>query len=279
MVDYSIYLVTDSTMVPESSTFLRQVEDSLRGGATLIQLREKNLLTLEFIERAEKVHALTKKFSVPLIINDRVDVALAIDAEGVHVGQDDMPARTVRKLIGATKILGVTCSNPEEVSAVCKDNVADYVGLGTVYQTNTKKDVDNPDGCGPIGIRKMLQVLGQHNTGRASTIKCVAIGGVNHSNAAKVLYQCRYRDQALDGLAIVSCIMANNDAFAATKDFQKCINTKPPWLNMEKTSAPCVTFDSVRAILPWSTTLPTMSSKTSVLTSPSRSVRLRLCLS
>ena len=108
-VDYTLYLVTDSGMVPESSSFLKQVEDSINSGATIVQLREKSLSTLEFIKRAEQVHKLTQKQGIPLIINDRVDVALAVNAEGVHVGQDDMPAAIARKLIGDDKILGVTC--------------------------------------------------------------------------------------------------------------------------------------------------------------------------
>ena len=138
-VDYTLYLVTDSGMVPESSSFLKQVEDSINSGATIVQLREKSLSTLEFIKRAEQVHKLTQKQGIPLIINDRVDVALAVNAEGVHVGQDDMPAAIARKLIGDDKILGVTCSNVTEVQEVVEQGIADYVGLGTVYKTNTKR--------------------------------------------------------------------------------------------------------------------------------------------
>ncbi|KAK6455195.1 Hydroxyethylthiazole kinase family-domain-containing protein [Scheffersomyces xylosifermentans] len=228
-VDYSLYLVTDSTMIPESSTFLKQVEAAIENGATLVQLREKSISTLDFVDRAKQVHELTKKKGIPLIINDRIDVALAIDAEGVHIGQDDMPATLARKLLGPNKILGVTCSTPEEVKVVVTESVADYVGLGTVYQTNTKKDVTDPEGTGPLGIRKMLRVLGDYNSTATRQIRSVAIGGINHSNADKVLTQCQVGSHKLDGVAIVSCIMAAEDAAKATRDLLHVIKNPPAW--------------------------------------------------
>jgi thiamine-phosphate diphosphorylase/hydroxyethylthiazole kinase len=238
MTDYTLYLVTDSTLVHKSSTFLKQVEDSINNGATIVQLREKSLLTFDFIKRAEEVHKLTKAKNIPLIINDRVDVALAIDAEGVHVGQDDMPAQLARKLLGPSKILGVTCSNPKEVEEVVKQGVADYVGLGTVYPTATKTNVSDPEGTGPIGIRKMLQVLKKHNQNSPSSpIKCVAIGGINHFNASKVLYQCEVPQQKLDGLAVVSCIMSSSDAGRATKELKEIIKSPSIWDNIETTDS------------------------------------------
>lgn len=230
-VDYTLYLVTDSTMIPEGSTFLKQVEDSINNGATMIQLREKSLLTLDFIERANQVHKLTQKKGIPLIINDRVDIALAIDAEGIHVGQDDMPASIVRKLVGPNKIVGVSCSFPSEVEAVCKEGVADYVGLGTVYKTNTKTNVLIPQGTGPIGLRKMLQVLKKHNNDTGNRyIRSVAIGGINETNASKVLYQSAIPGQMLDGVAVVSCIMASKDAGKSTIELSDVINTSVPWV-------------------------------------------------
>lgn len=221
-VDYSLYLVTDSTMIPSSSTFLKQVEDAVNNGVTLVQLREKDISTLDFIERAKEVHKVTKPKNILLIINDRVDVALAVDAEGVHVGQDDMPATLVRKLIGPDKIVGVTCSNPEEVRQVVKEGVADYVGLGTTFATNTKKDVKTPGGVGPVGIRKQMNEL-------SKDIRCVAIGGINHSNANRVIHQCRVGDKKLDGIAVVSCIMASEDAAKATRSLRDEINYTPDW--------------------------------------------------
>lgn len=228
-VDYSLYLVTDSLMVPTSATFLGQIKKAIDNGVTLVQLREKSLSTLDFISRASSVHELTKQKGIPLIINDRLDVALAIDAEGVHVGQDDMPALLARKLLGPNKILGVTCSTPDEVDAACREGVADYLGLGTVFKTNTKKDVTDPDGVGPIGIRKMLQVLKNYNMKAGHKIKCVAIGGINETNASRVLYQTAIPGQSLDGLAVVSCIMAQEDAAASTIRLCTSINSPPPW--------------------------------------------------
>ncbi|KAK6462211.1 Hydroxyethylthiazole kinase family-domain-containing protein [Scheffersomyces coipomensis] len=248
-VDYSVYLVTDSTMVPESSTFLKQVEDSINNGATLIQLREKKLSTLDFIERAKQVHELTKQKGIPLIINDRIDIALAIDAEGVHVGQDDMPAILARKLLGPNKILGVTCSNVEEAKTVAEEGIADYVGLGTVYKTNTKKDVKDPEGTGPIGIRKMLQVLFKYQKDTGKKIYSVAIGGINHSNANKVLYQCSIPGYGLDGLAVVSCIMANEDAGKATRELVEIILSRPEWTkNITETRSKCQLEDKLKSL-------------------------------
>lgn len=222
MTDYLLYLVTDSTMVPSGATFVGQVEAAIAGGATLVQLREKTLLTRDFIERARKVHELTRKKGIPLIINDRVDVALAVGAEGVHVGQDDMPASLVRQLLGPEKIVGVTCSSVAEVEEVNRTGVVDYVGLGTVYATATKKDTKAPSG--PIGMRKMLQALDPR-------IKSVAIGGINHTNAAKVLYQTSTEKRALDGVAVVSCIMASEDAKGATERLAEDLKDRVPWVS------------------------------------------------
>ncbi|CUM67932.1 uncharacterized protein PRCAT00005645001 [Priceomyces carsonii] len=228
-IDYSLYLVTDSTMIPESSTFLNQVGEAIKNGATVVQLREKNLATSDFIERAKEVHKLTQAANIALLINDRVDVALAIGAEGVHIGQDDMPALLARKLMGADKIIGVTCSNPEEVKTVVKEATANYVGLGTVYATNTKKDVATPSGVGPIGIRKMLRVLEKHNQSVVVPIKCVAIGGINQRNAARVCYQSSIPNQRLDGVAVVSCIMASESAGKDTSSLLSSIKSPLPW--------------------------------------------------
>lgn len=219
--DYLLYLVTDSTMVPENCTFLGQVQQAVDNGATIVQLREKSLSTLDFVERAKQVLAITRPKNIPLIINDRIDVALAVDADGVHVGQDDMPAAIARKLIGPDKILGVSCTSKEETLQVCTDGVADYVGLGTVYPTKTK-DVKNV--CGPIGVRRLLQVLKAH-----PNMSCVAIGGINHTNAAKVLFQCQVADREVDGVAVVSCIMAAADAGDATKRLVDVMKAPPKW--------------------------------------------------
>lgn len=134
--DSSLYFITDSTIYDEEE-FLIRVEQALRGGVTLLQLREKNRTTREYIELAEKVHTISKKYGVPLIIDDRVDVALAVDAEGVHVGASDMPVATARKLMGEDKIVGATAKTvPWAIEAY--EQGADYLGVGAIYPTTTK---------------------------------------------------------------------------------------------------------------------------------------------
>lgn len=259
MCDYSVYLVTDSTMVPSTSTFIKQVERSINAGATVVQLREKNLSTQEFIRRAQQVHELTRAKGIPLIINDRIDVALAVDAEGVHIGQDDMPIDLARKLIG-DKILGVSCSTPEQAAEACRHDI-DYIGIGAVYSTATKKDTKNI--IGPVGVRRVLRELRAANghgdsdnvpekttSGTKRTIKCVVIGGVNETNGARLLHQCQIPGQKIDGLAVVSCIMAREDAYQATKDLVDVI--KSGWWLLAPTafSTSATTIQDVRTIKP-----------------------------
>jgi thiamine-phosphate diphosphorylase/hydroxyethylthiazole kinase len=199
--------------VPADRTFLGQVQESINSGATIVQLREKELSTRDFIERAKKVHELTRAAGVPLIINDRVDVALAVDAEGVHVGQDDMDVTVVRKLIGPGKLVGVSVSNVEEARAAIRDKESlDYVGIGAVFDTSTKKLAKRPQGAS--GVRDVLRVL--HREG-GDDIKTVAIGGINERNTTAVLYTSAVEGKSLDGVAVVSAIIASPDAGAATK--------------------------------------------------------------
>ena len=135
-LDTTLYFITDSTCF-EKDEFLRRVCSALEGGVTIIQLREKNRTTREYIELAEAVHAITKEFNVPLIIDDRIDVMLAADCEGVHVGAEDMPVATARKLIGSDKILGATAKTVEAATKAYNDG-ADYLGVGAIYPTTTK---------------------------------------------------------------------------------------------------------------------------------------------
>ena len=134
--DTTLYFITDSTNFEEDE-FLRRVRSALEGGVTILQLREKNRTTREYIDLAVKVHEITKEYYVPLIIDDRVDVMLATDAEGVHVGAEDMPVSTARKLIGKDKILGATAKTVEAARKAYEDG-ADYLGVGAIYPTTTK---------------------------------------------------------------------------------------------------------------------------------------------
>lgn len=135
-LDTTLYFITDSTGFPEDE-FLTRVRSALEGGVTILQLREKNRSTREYIDLADKVHELTKEFNVPLIIDDRVDVMLSVDAEGVHVGVEDMPVVTARNLIGKDKILGATAKTVEVAKKAYEDG-ADYLGVGAIYPTTTK---------------------------------------------------------------------------------------------------------------------------------------------
>lgn len=135
--DTTLYFITDSTSVSDEK-FLNVVEEACKGGATIIQLREKERSTREYMELAEKVHEVTKKYGIPLIIDDRVDVALAVDAEGVHLGQSDMPVAAARKLMGEEKIIGATTKTVPQALEAYKQG-ADYLGVGAIYPTTPQK--------------------------------------------------------------------------------------------------------------------------------------------
>ena len=134
--DTSLYFITDSSGFSEEE-FLSRIEQALMGGVTILQLREKDKTTREYIELAQKVHNITKKHNIPLIIDDRVDVALAINAEGVHVGQSDMPVISARKLMGVNKIVGATTKTLEQAKEAFEQG-ADYLGVGAIFPTTTK---------------------------------------------------------------------------------------------------------------------------------------------
>ena len=166
-IDYRLYLVTDRKQ-PVPGTFEKVVEDALKGGATLVQLREKEGDTGLLYERAVKLKKITDTFHVPLIIDDRIDIMLAVGADGVHVGQSDMPAAIARKLIGPHKILGVSAGTLEEAVQAEKDG-ADYLGVGAMFPTATKKDADITT---PETLRKIMDTV---------HIPVVTIGGMNES--------------------------------------------------------------------------------------------------
>lgn len=220
-VDYSLYLVTNAEMVPEGISFIEQVQTAIANGVTLVQLREKEIDTRTFVERAKAVHEITKKAGIPLIINDRVDVALAIDCEGVHVGQDDMPAADVRRLLGPDKIVGVSVGFAHEAREVIEQGVVDYIGIGPMFETNTKKNMKKLP-FGPLGVRGVLQVLRDEG---GDDIGTVGIGGINDTNVQRVLYTSSIAGRSLDGVAVVSNIMASRDAGAATSKLLKLIKS------------------------------------------------------
>ena len=208
-IDTSLYFITDSTNYTEEE-FLYRVEQALMGGATLLQLREKEKSTLEYIELAEKVHSVAKRYSVPLIIDDRVDVALAIDAEGVHVGTSDMPVATARRLMGDNKIVGATAKTVLRAKEAYEQG-ADYLGVGAIYPTTTKvktvltstetlKDICN---CVPIPVN--------------------AIGGLNKDNIDVL------KGIPISGICVVSAIMKSEDPQKATAQLVERVKELGLW--------------------------------------------------
>ena len=197
-IDYSLYLCTDRGLM-SSATLEEAVEDAILGGTGVIQLREKDMDARDFYKEAVSLKKITTAHQVPLIINDRVDVALACDADGVHIGQRDIPAALVRKMIGPDKILGVSAATLEEAVKAVEDG-ADYLGIGAMYATSTKDDAEI------VTIEELKRIRA------AVDVPIVVIGGIN----LKTLEN--FKGYGVDGLAVVSAIMAAEDVQAAARE-------------------------------------------------------------
>ncbi|KAK5135540.1 hypothetical protein LTR08_005175 [Meristemomyces frigidus] len=229
-VDYSLYLVTDSTPpILGGKDLVAVVKAAVEGGATIVQYRDKTSDTAELVQIAKELHKVTQAVGVPLLINDRVDVALAAGVEGVHVGQDDIDLKTARKLLGPDAIIGVTANSLDEALEAARDG-ADYLGLGTVYATATKENTKSI--IGTAGVQMILTELAKAGL----DVKTVCIGGVNASNAQRILYQGSAPQKKLDGVAVVSAIMASNDPKQAAAQLRKLVSEPPPFATA--TSAP-----------------------------------------
>ena len=200
--DLLLYAVTDRSWLPEGETLEEQVEKCLKGGATCIQLREKQLSEEEFLEEARRMKAVCAKYHVPLLINDNVEIALAVDADGVHVGQSDMEALDVRAKLGPDKIIGVTAKTVEQ-ALLAEKHGADYLGSGAVFGTSTKEDASKMD-------HQVLKQICQ-----AVQIPVVAIGGITEENVAELA------GNGICGVAVVSAIFAKKDIEAATRELKK----------------------------------------------------------
>ena len=198
--DTTLYFITDSTGFSEEE-FLRRTEEALKGGASLLQLREKDKTTKEYISLAEKVHTLTKKYNVPLIIDDRVDVALAMGAEGVHLGQSDMPINTARKILGDDFIIGATTKTvPQALEAYQQG--ADYLGVGAIFPTTTKVKT----------VITSTETLS--NICSAVPIPVNAIGGLNKDNIDIL------KGIPIAGICVVSAIMKADDPKQAATELK-----------------------------------------------------------
>ena len=193
-----VYLVTDNKAL-KGRDFFDVVEDALKGGVTIVQLREKELSDEEFIAKALKLKELTKKYNVPLIINDNIAVAKAVDADGVHIGQKDMDYIEARKLLGDDKIIGMTAPSVELAKKAEKLG-ADYIGAGAVFNTSTKKDTK------PLELSTLKEICS------SISIPVVAIGGIDHSNVRKL------KGTDIDGVAVISALFGASDPGEATRE-------------------------------------------------------------
>jgi len=203
-IDYSLYLVTDRSLARGRNT-LEIIRAAVDGGATVVQLREKDCSTREFIEQGLAIKDFLKGRSVPLIINDRVDVAQAVEADGVHLGQTDMPLGTAKKILGDSMIIGISAESLQD-AVEAERGGADYLGVSPIFATPTKTDTAPP--LGLKGLREIRKAVG---------LPLVGIGGLNRENAAEVI-----RNGA-DGVAVVSAIVAADDPQTAAGALKQMI--------------------------------------------------------
>ena len=196
-----LYAVTDRSWL-NGRTLRSQVEEALDGGATFLQLREKNLDDAHFLEEARELQALCRERGVPFIVNDNVDVALAMGADGIHVGQHDMEAGDVRRLLGPDRILGVSAQTVEQ-ALLAQERGADYLGVGAVFPTGSKDDADD------VSFEELRAIC------EAVTIPVVAIGGISLSNVKKLA------GSGICGIAVISAIFAQKDIRLAAEQLRK----------------------------------------------------------
>ncbi len=197
-IDWSLYLVTDSGL-SRGRSLIEIVEAAIAGGVTVVQYREKGATTRRMVEEALGLRELCRRRGIPFIVNDRLDVALAVEADGIHVGQDDLPASLARRLIGRERILGVSAETPER-AARAEAEGADYIGASPIFATPTKSDAPPPMGI--AGLRLLS---------KAVAIPVVAIGGINRDNAASLIAA------GATGVAAVSALVSAEDVESAAR--------------------------------------------------------------
>ena len=197
-IDYTLYLCTDRNIMT-TETIEESVELAIKGGVSVVQLREKECSSREFYERAKAVKTITDAYEVPLLINDRIDIALAVGADGVHLGQSDLPLDAARNLLGADKIVGATANTVELAQKAWREG-ADYLGVGDVFGTTTKADTRH------ITLEELKEIK------ESVPIPIVAIGGVNEDNIALL------RETGVDVAAVISAIVGRKDITAAAEE-------------------------------------------------------------
>ncbi|NFV13019.1 thiamine phosphate synthase [Clostridium sporogenes] len=198
-INYELYLITDRRFL-KGRELKKVVKDAILGGVTTVQVREKNVSTREFYNVSKEVKEVTDYYKVPIIINDRLDIAQAIDADGVHLGQKDISLNIARKILGENKIIGISVGNVEE-ALEAENNGADYLGIGTIFPTGSKKDVD-----AIIGIDGLSQVK------NSISIPSVAIGGINKTNFKDVL------KTGIEGISVISAILDEDNVKLAANN-------------------------------------------------------------
>lgn len=194
---YALYLVTDRASL-RGRDLLTAIEAAIQGGVTMVQLREKEISSRDLFQLAQQVRLLTDRYQIPLMINDRLDIAVAIDAAGVHVGQSDLPAPVVRRILGPDKILGVSAATLREAKQAYLDG-ADYLGVGAIFPTTTKSDAQSTP------IERLAQIK------TSVPLPVVAIGGINEKNLSLLA------ETDIDGIAVVSAILGNDDIKCASE--------------------------------------------------------------
>lgn len=204
-VDYALMFVTDDS-IRDDNSFFAILEAALKGGATIIQLREKSCNTATFYRRAIRCKELCDTYKIPLIINDRIDIALAVNADGVHIGQTDIPFNVARRLLGKNSIIGLSVSTLEQA---VKDNAqaADYIGISPIFSTNTK----TTDLARPLGIAGLKAIRELYSK------PIVCIGGIHKNNTKEII------DNGANGIAVVSAISKAEDPEAATKELKEIV--------------------------------------------------------
>lgn len=214
--DYRLYLVTDRNCL-QQQTLEQAVEQAILGGVTLVQLREKAIASKAFYERALRIKAICHHYNVPLLINDRVDIALAVEADGVHIGQSDLPCGVVRQILGKDKIIGVSARTAQQAIQAQADG-ADYLGVGAMFATSTKQDA------------KTVSVETLNDIRQSVTLPIVAIGGINHTTLPALQQALQAAetstDGVIDGVAVVSAILGQKDVKLASEQLKKMIKIK-----------------------------------------------------
>jgi thiamine-phosphate pyrophosphorylase len=205
-VDFELYLITDRKIFTDKDSFINAVEDALKGGVKAVQLREKDLNTRELLELAYKMRELTKKYHAKLFINDRVDIALAVDADGVHIGQKSIPAHAVKKIVQDKLIIGVSTHSLDEALEAERSG-ADFITLGPIYETPSKLKYGKP-----IGVDTLKRVKSK------LSLPVFGIGGIKLDKVQEVM------EAGADGVALISAILASKDIRKTTEDFLRLLN-------------------------------------------------------